>query len=55
MDISSTRRLAENADAVDSNQPLQAASDLEKQEMIRQAMSELGKRNGAARAKKAKR
>jgi 2-phospho-L-lactate transferase/gluconeogenesis factor (CofD/UPF0052 family) len=53
IDSSSTRRLEESADAIDSDQFLQAASDLEKQEMIRQAMSELGKRSGAARAKKA--
>lgn len=55
IDSSSTRRLEESADAIDSNQSLQAASDMEKQEMIRQAMSELGKRSGAARAKKAER
>ena len=50
----SAAQLEESADAVDSNQILQEGADLKKQEMIRQAMSELGKRSGAARAKKAK-
>jgi len=38
----------------DSDRAVQDVADLKKQEMIRQAMSELGKRSGAARAKKAK-
>ena len=54
MDCPSATQLEKSADAVDSNQILQAAADLKKEEVIRQAMSELGKRSGAARAKKAK-
>lgn len=54
IDSSSTPRVEESADAVENNQILQEDADLKKQEMIRQAMSELGKRSGAARAKNAK-
>lgn len=38
----------------DGNLPTNTATDLNKQELIRQAMSELGRRSGAARAKKIK-
>jgi len=54
MDSSSPPKSDNSSRAIDGNPSTDVATDPTKQELIRQAMSELGKRSGAARAKKIK-